>query len=579
MNKRLFLFAIIFFTTASFAQNFRVITSLPSSQSLTAERTAYISVVFNEPIDTNTFNNTTVKVRGTWSGMNPCSFQYYGANKGVRLTPTKLFSAGELVTVLLSKKIKTPGGDSLQKGFSWMFWIKSASGTLNLIPLDTIRVRQTGEGHVQTYGVNAVDVNDDGWTDVTCPNELSNDLRIFLNDGTGNYNDSFAIYPLVGGNRPSTNEGVDLNGDGVIDFAVGNTQNDKVHIFIGNGNGTFQPSVSYQAASGVRGLSVLDLESDGDFDIVTANRAGNNISILKNNGDGTFAPANNIEANGNGETACAVGDANNDGVLDVFVGAIASSEMILLLGDGNGNLVYSAKINAGGSPWKIASGDVDGDGFADVVSANSNNGTVAVIRSNGTGGLHPATTNTVGNFPLSVSLGDIDGDGDLDLVTSNYGGGTWSVCVNNGSGMFTTAVTLNASQAGSCATLHDRDNDGDLDMTGIDEEDDLIFIFDNNPTVGVKENSLSSVSFSLSQNYPNPFNPATKLSFVLGHSSFVTLKIYNIQGNEVAKVVNENLPSGTYEREWNATNFPSGMYFYRLTSGQFSETRKLLLLR
>jgi hypothetical protein len=59
----------------------------------------------------------------------------------------------------------------------------------------------------------------------------------------------------------------------------------------------------------------------------------------------------------------------------------------------------------------------------------------------------------------------------------------------------------------------------------------------------------------------------------------VSLKIYNIFGSEVATLVNEILPAGNYEREWNAENFPSGMYFYRLITGNFSETKKLILVK
>ncbi|MBM4167391.1 MAG: T9SS type A sorting domain-containing protein, partial [Ignavibacteria bacterium] len=58
-----------------------------------------------------------------------------------------------------------------------------------------------------------------------------------------------------------------------------------------------------------------------------------------------------------------------------------------------------------------------------------------------------------------------------------------------------------------------------------------------------------------------------------------TLKIYNILGEDVATLVNEILPAGNYEREWNATQSPSGLYFYKLTAGKFSETKKLLLLK
>jgi plastocyanin len=85
--------------------------------------------------------------------------------------------------------------------------------------------------------------------------------------------------------------------------------------------------------------------------------------------------------------------------------------------------------------------------------------------------------------------------------------------------------------------------------------------------------------FKLYQNYPNPFNPTTKISFQIPANSYTTLKIINIIGQEVATLVSETLPAGAYSRQWNASNMPSGFYFYRLDAGSTSETRKLVLLR
>jgi len=95
----------------------------------------------------------------------------------------------------------------------------------------------------------------------------------------------------------------------------------------------------------------------------------------------------------------------------------------------------------------------------------------------------------------------------------------------------------------------------------------------------VPSTSQKPYQFLLEQNFPNPFNPLTIFKFQLPISSHTTLKIYNILGEEVATLVNETLPARNYEREWDATNFSSGLYFYRLTAGKFSETKKLLLLK
>ena len=86
-------------------------------------------------------------------------------------------------------------------------------------------------------------------------------------------------------------------------------------------------------------------------------------------------------------------------------------------------------------------------------------------------------------------------------------------------------------------------------------------------------------SVKLFQNYPNPFNPITKISFHLKNSSIVDLKVYNIRGQEVATLYNGFKPSGDHVLNWDATDFPSGLYFYCLQAGEFVRTRKLILLK
>lgn len=85
--------------------------------------------------------------------------------------------------------------------------------------------------------------------------------------------------------------------------------------------------------------------------------------------------------------------------------------------------------------------------------------------------------------------------------------------------------------------------------------------------------------FALLQNYPNPFNPTTKIKFSVPKNEFVTLKIFDILGNEIAQLVNEEKPAGEYQVQWDASNFSSGVYFYSLQAGEFIATKKLLLMK
>jgi hypothetical protein len=117
--------------------------------------------------------------------------------------------------------------------------------------------------------------------------------------------------------------------------------------------------------------------------------------------------------------------------------------------------------------------------------------------------------------------------------------------------------------------------------------DSMDVTFKNGNPVETGNEEVKIYSFNLEQNYPNPFNPSTSIQYTVGSRQFVILKIYDVLGNEIATLVNEKKPAGSYTVEFNGANLTSGIYFYQLravdpesSSGQsFVETKKMVLLR
>lgn len=96
--------------------------------------------------------------------------------------------------------------------------------------------------------------------------------------------------------------------------------------------------------------------------------------------------------------------------------------------------------------------------------------------------------------------------------------------------------------------------------------------------ISTQQNGIVPNSFALAQNYPNPFNPTTTINFTIPASGNVSLKVYDVLGREVAVLANGVMAAGTYSKVWNAFRFASGVYFYRLQAGNFTQTKKLSLL-
>ncbi len=448
----------------------------PSPNTTAAPRDGELSITFLRPLD-RSLPAPDVRVFGRWSGVVEVAVGYGEDGRSLRAVPSRPLAAGERVTVtLVADSYRGADGES-GPGHTWSFRTASAPGSLAQRGVATIPVRRPGEPHIQTYGAYAGDLNGDGWSDLILPNEQSVDLRIFLNDGAGGY-ENFEVIPVPDGVDPSTNEGADLDGDGDIDLVVGNARGSLAAVFHGDGAGGMAHVQNLQVGQGVRGVCLIDFENDGDADLVATAFNDNHVAFFRNSG-GTFTSAGTMDV-GDGEWSCAPGDLNGDGFMDVFLGTRRSNEVVTLASLGDGTFEVVGRIRSGDA-WMLASGDLDGDSRIDVAAVNGAAASLSILRSGAGGALSLVETHPLDGFPLAIDAGDLDGDGDFEIVTSDFDSGQFLVFENEGGRFRRHPAALAARTAASCAILHDRDNDGDLDITGIDEIDDLLFLFENHP--------------------------------------------------------------------------------------------------
>ena len=143
---------------------------------------------------------------------------------------------------------------------------------------------------------------------------------------------------------------------------------------------------------------------------------------------------------------------------------------------------------------------------------------------------------------------------------------------------FSAAPVIVASGLSNPADIYVNKNSDTLAVPNAGNSTVTFYLL-NIPSSITQISSVAPVSFELSQNYPNPFNPVTNLEFGISKLTYVSLKIYDMLGEEVATLVNSNLVPGTYKYSFNASFLSSGIYYYKLSSNDYSVTRKMTLLK
>jgi len=236
------------------------------------------------------------------------------------------------------------------------------------------------------------------------PGAYAGNINVLIGNGAGGFSTD-NIQPFTDPDPLSIAVG-DINGDGNLDLAVTESQQNYVSVLLGNGNGTFGNPTSFYTGITPYAVAVGDFNGDGKLDLVSANQGSDTVSVLMGNGNDTFVTAANYKT-GSTPQAVALADFNRDGKLDIVTtNDNAAGSVSVLLGNGNGTFGSALNYASGGSnPQSVAAGDINRDGWPDLVVSNTSSNTVSVLLNPADGSVGEASRLAVSGFSTPVTAG------------------------------------------------------------------------------------------------------------------------------------------------------------------------------
>jgi|GEM_PF-3740805 len=412
----------------------------------------------------------------------------------------------------------------------------------------------------------------------------------------------------------------DSDADGDFDILVSRNYGDNPGIYWfenTDGEGSFSSEpVIYNADDEfyINDITIADVDNDGFRDLVetSVNRDTYNAKIFwfRNNPDSVYGAANVLLERQNNSIFWPISlmtDIDLDGDDDLFTTLDGSSNVHFYENEGEENFISRDEYVTGKSIRKMKLFDVDVDGHKDILfltteKYNDNevwkslelsiqglsDGLGLFIIDRSVLDLPYGRQNSIGD----ALVADVDADGDEDLLLAsshdiklfrnNYEGPSNilpDLYMNEEMSFYTEAGITHKLSA-----ITDVDGDGDQDLVvavNYTEGASLVWFQNQGIITAIddKQREGKPVQYTLRPNYPNPFNPATQISYTLADAARLNLSVYNALGQKVAELVNAHKAAGQYTVRFEASGLSSGVYFYRIETAEFTQTRKMLLIK
>lgn len=452
------------------ALNPEIASTTPTRNAINDPATTNVSVTFAFAVDGSTINASSMVVHGALSGPHEGTITYDDETNTATFDPTSNFAAGEVVTVLLTNQILTPGGIPFGTSYTWSFTVSTTAGEGVL----------THHADYQSPGtrpllVTSGDIDRDGDVDLIFVNHPTaapyvNTVGIWRNDGTGQF-EFDASYLL--GDEPYNVTTADFNADGYLDIVTTDFGSEELSFLMSNGDGTFAPRIGHSLPSIPLNITAADYNGDGFADISLSSiirPVGNGKILIKlNQRDGTFPELPmyyQTKSFGNWPQAISSGDLDNDGDLDLVFAASSCYATAPNNGSGYFFSVDSVFLGYNKTPIRVFPADLDGDGDLDLSMmgvAGGGDGFMTFFQNDGQGNFASAASYSTDGSVLQQVIGDFDHDGDIDLVGSMSTIDQIVHFTNNGNGTFSLQnLAVQERPASICAG--DFDGEGSLDI-------------------------------------------------------------------------------------------------------------------